>query len=91
MNTCLIINEEETHMKKILSIVLASLMLLSCFGLSIAAEEVFTTTSAPVDGVWYPFEETIVSEVVPNGEYYKFVYGLDPIYLGLDTADNGIV
>ena len=75
-------------MKKILSVALAAIMLLSCMGLCVAAEEeVFTTTSAPVDGVWYLFEETIVSEVEPAGDKYRFVADVDPLYKGLDTAD----
>lgn len=76
-------------MRKILSIVLASVMLLSCLGLSIAADEVFTTTAAP-EGEWYVFEQTIVSEVLPNGSgKYRFA-NLDPMYQGFDTVGNMI-
>ncbi len=74
-------------MRKILSVVLASVMLLSCLGLSIAADEVFTTTAAP-EGEWYVFEETIVSEVLSNGNgKYRFA-DTDPRYKGFDTAGN---
>lgn len=75
-------------MKKFLSIVLAAMMLLSCFGLSVVADEMLTTT-APVDGVWYPFEETIVFEVVPaSGENYTFTSDSEPLYKGVDTTEN---
>ena len=74
-------------MKKFLSAMLAALMLMSCLGLGVAADEVLTTTSAPADGVWYPFEETVVYEVIPaNGENYTFTSDSEPIYKGVDTA-----
>ena len=76
-------------MKKCLSFLLAAVMLLSCMGLTVVADEMVTTSAPSSDDGWYQFEQTIISEVIPAaGENYTFTSDSEPLYKGVDTAGN---